>query len=491
MKILFNGSVFAAGIFNFFLSASLKKTGGCLPKRTLLTILLISAAVSAGFTQESNIEAIMTEITQHLARRDYISVLSLFDAMEAESPEISILRASILNAAGRPAEARAIANAIIAADSSNTDALMILADAAALENKDRDRRTYLERVISINPNHTRALNDMANINLGNQNLLIAANYFDRALSSDPDNGDALLGRAMVYRYSREPANAERLLNRAVNLYPAWAGPFQERARLYRSYGFYNDALEDFGTALAIEPENYWVLVDYGQTLMEMSRPEEALSLLERAIIISPNDFLAYAYSSAIRDEMGDYAGAERDYLTLARLKPDYYFAYEAVGIIRMRNRQWAGARDAFLEAYKYAPREYNRDLKLVGDEMYSYAILAALNWMRAGRQTDPKTFLAQVLRTAPLNTVDYYILRLLHDLSGDDNAVRQVDAERNIYAKARGLYYIASYFDIRGSRTLADRYHLMVQDLDAAGLLEWRLNEIILTERGLSVRNAK
>ena len=454
----------------------------CLPAVWSQENDLVDSQELAVESEESPLQAILTEISEWLIRRDYASALELFNTLPPEyanTAEIRLMRASIFNAAGRPADARQIANAIIAADSRNTDALMVLADAASLENKERDRRTFLERVIGIDPHHTRALNDLANINLRNQNLRVAAGYFDRALAAEPDNGEALVGRATVHRYSRESRNAERLLNRAISLYPDWARPLQERARLYKGSGFYGDALEDFQSALNLEPDNYWILVDFGQILMEMNRGQEALEHLNRAISVAPNIFMAYVYSAAIKDELGDYPGAERDYITLARLRPDYYFAFEALGVIRMRNKQWALARDAFLEAYRQAPREY------------SYALLAAINWMRAGRQTDPRQFLAQVMRTAPRDTLEFAMLRLFHDLSGDSNVTVLVENERNVNTKSRMLFYLASYYDIRGSRTLADRYYLMVQELNAYMSLEWRLNEIMLTERGINLRDTR
>jgi len=220
-------------------------------------------------------------------------------------------------------------------------------------------------------------------------------------------------------------------------------------------------------------------VDYGQLLTEINRKEQALEKFNHAITVAPDIFMAYVYSAAIKDEFGDYAGAERDYTVLARLKPDYYFAFEALGVIRMRNKQWASARDAFLEAYKQAPREFN------------YALLAAVNWMRAGRQTDPRQFLAQVLRTAPADSLTQAMLRLYHDLRGDENIAVRIENEKNIYTKSQMLFFLASYYDIRGSRTLAERYYFMVQEIDAAGTLEWRLNEMILTERGINLRSGQ
>jgi tetratricopeptide (TPR) repeat protein len=443
--------------------------------------------------QESQIEAepddalniknaILDEAVQYLIRRDFPSALKLFDTLppeEATRTPIRIMHASILNSAGRTADARRIANDILASDSRNTDALMILADAAAIDGRDRERRTFLDRVIGIDANHVRALNDLGNINLRNRNLRIAASYFDRALAAEPDNGDALIGRATVHRYNREARSAERLLNRVITLYPNWAAPLHEKARLYRGSDLFADALENLNTALQLEPDNYWMHVDRGLILMDINRRQEALESFNRAIEIDSGIFLAYVYSAGIKDDMGDFAGAEHDYLILTRLRPDYYFAFEALGVIRMRNKQWAAARDAFLDAYRQAPREYR------------YAILAAINWMRAGRQTDPRQFLAQVLRTAPRDSLDHAMLRLLHDLNGDANVVIMVEREQNTYTKSRMLFYLASYYDIRGNRTTADRFYLMVEELEVFASVEWRLNEIVLEERGIGLRRSQ
>jgi tetratricopeptide (TPR) repeat protein len=445
-----------------------------------LLLLLFLGLSPLVFCQENTAENILTQAAEKLARREYTQALELFDTLPpefAQNSEIRILRAGIYNSAGKPADARKIANEIIGSDKNNVGALMILADAAMLENKERERRQFLENVLKIDTKHARALIDLANINLKNQNLRVAGNYFDRALAAEPNNGEALVGRASVHRYSRELKKAEALLNRAVRLYPDWARPFQERARIYKSAGFNADALEDFAAAIKLEPDNYWVLVDYGNLLMETNQKKEALEFLNRAIKISPSSFIAYVYSAAIKDELGDYEGALKDYTALSKLKPDYYFAFEAIGVIRMRNKQWALARDAFLDAYKQAPKEFN------------YAILATINWMRAGKQTDPKQFLAQVIKTAPRDSLDRAMLSLFHDLKGDVDVGIKVESEKNIYEKTKHLYYLASYHDIRGNKLIADKYFLMAQELNAVGSLEWRLNGIMLTDRGINVKD--
>jgi tetratricopeptide (TPR) repeat protein len=460
---------------NMFLSL----IGSGLKPQKFLFFLLILLITPAIYAQNSDIEFILSEAAAKLQNREFTPALELFNRLkpeDAQNTSILLMRASILNAAGRPAEARQIANGILAKEADNTDALMIIADAAAREGKDRERRTTLERVIRINPTHARALTDLGNISLGNRNLRVAASYFDRVLAVEPDNGEALVSRATVHRFSREPRRAEQLLDRAVAAYPQWARPLQERARLYKSSGFLNDALEDLDAAKRLEPDNYWISVDRGLVLMDMNRKPDALEEFNRATEIDPNAFMAYVYTAGLKDELGDYEGAERDYVKLGRLRPEYYFAFEGLGLLKMKNKQWAQARDAFLEAYKQAPREY------------SYALLASVNWMRAGRQTDPKQFLAQVLRTAPRDSVEYAMLRLYHDLSGDLDVAVKVENEKNIYKKAQMLFYLASYYDIKGNTNLANRYYVMMQELNAMGIVEWRLNEWILEERKLGIR---
>jgi len=453
---------------------------GFLPLAFLL--FLFSGLTPQLFGQGNDLETVLNEVAGRLEQRDYTSALELFNRLppeEAEKTEIRLMRASIYNSAGKTADAKRIANAVIATESKNTEAIMVLADAAAIDGKERDRRTALEKVISINPKHARALNDLGNLALGNRNLHVAAGYFDKALAAEPDNGEALVGRAVVHRYRKERKESENLLNRAINLYPQWARPLQERSRLYRGHGFLKDALADITEARKLEADNYWIIVDQGLILMDMSRKDEALVNFNRAIEVDPSVFIAYVYSAGIKDETGDYSGAERDYTVLAKLRPDYYFAFEGLGVIKMRNKKWAEARDAFLDAYKQAPKEY------------TYALLAALNWMRAGKQTDPKQFLAQVLKTAPRDTLDYSMLKLFHDLAGDSDVVIKVENEVNLYTKSRMLFYLASFYDVRGNRTLADRYYLMGQDMKAPPTIEWRLNEIMLAERGLGLRIEK
>jgi len=440
----------------------------------LLLVLGFGVAVWAVGQTAGSTQAILTEVSRLVARREYTAALDLFDKLDksaSQTAEIQLLRASVLNSAGRPADARAIATGISSRNPNNIDALLVLAASAAIEGKDREQRTTLEKVIKLDPKNIKALSDLGYIALRAQSLRTAAGHFDKALALDGNYREALVGRAIVYRYANNPRRSEQLLSKAIQLNPQWAEPLNERARLYKGAGFPEDALKDLDAAKKLEPNNYWVSVDRAATLIELNRKPEALKELDHAIALSPNTFLAYIYRAGIKDESGDYQGAEQDYAVLIRLKPDYYFAAEGLGIIKMRNKQYVEARDAFLAAYKQAPKEHH------------YALLAAINWMRAGRLTDPKQFLAQVLRTVPRDTPDWYLLRLYHDLAGDSDVADKANKEQNLDTKSKMLFYIAHYYDIRGNKTLANNYFSMVKEMNRRGTIEWKINEVLNDEQ--------
>jgi hypothetical protein len=88
--------------------------------------------------------------------------------------------------------------------------------------------------------------------------------------------------------------------------------------------------------------------------------------------------------------------------------------------------------------------------------------------------------------------IDYHMMRLYYDLSGrvyagENSMLTMVDQEKNPDARARMVFYLAFYYDIRGAKILADKYFLQFKELDRRAIPEWRLNEWILEERNLQV----
>ena len=456
---------------------SVKIFGGIL--FPLIFLLWGSFPLPAQTTEETDF--VLGRITDLLSAAKYNEAVALFDTIappDRDSSRIRLLKASVLSSAGKYAEARALADAVSKAEPKNTEAFFVLAAIEGVQGRDRQQRTALEQIIKIEPDNVEALVALGSINLRMRNLKAAAANFHRVLNIDGENAVALLGLARTFRTNQEYEAAEPLLNRAVELYPGMADARSERARFYRGRGRLREALADLDVAKKLSPNDYWVAVDRGNILLDLNRKSEALDEFNRAIGIGPGEFLAYVYSSGLKDDLGDLDGAERDYAVLAKLRPDYYYALEGLGLHKMRNKQWAEAREIFNEAYRRAPEEH------------LYALLAVIGWMRAGDLAGPRQFLSQAQAKVKRDTLEWYMFRLYYDLTvrnyvGENDMVLRLDQEKDQDLKARMMFYLAQYYDIRGMTASANRYYLMVSDMDRRAVPEWRLNEWITIDRSL------
>jgi tetratricopeptide (TPR) repeat protein len=436
--------------------------------------LLASCAGAPAPAPKNDAPSFMERLAAALGRGDYDGALSLFDALpaaEAESGWNRRLKASVFISAGRLPQARESVNAALARDAADLDAQFILSTVEGAEGKAREQRRLLDAIVKADPTHVAALDALGYLSISGKNLKGAEGFFDRALAVDARDLDALVGRASVYRKRKNPEAAVRLLTQAIEFHPRDAEPLAERGRVYRETGNLSFALDDFEKAETLDAGNYWLVYDKARALLDMSRKREALAEFERAAKINPRNFIAYAYSAGIRDELGDYARARADYEALAALKPDYYFAHEMLGVYFMKDKLYLKARDAFKKAFDAAPEEYD------------YALLAMINGVRGGQHAAQfKPFLEGVMRKLDRAKLDYYLVRLFYDFSGDADVARRVAAEKNPRLKALGLFYLASYFELGGNGGLAGTYYAEFGAIGRKDLIEWRIYDWMIAD---------
>jgi adenylate cyclase len=122
----------------------------------------------------------------------------------------------------------------------------------------------------------------------------ARRLFERALATDPNTTQALIGLAFVLqgRSDRPVADrerADRLLRRALDLAPNRASAHFVLGLVRRSKGRLQDAVDALETALALDPYYARAYFELGVTLMVLGRPEEAISPALRALDLNPRD----------------------------------------------------------------------------------------------------------------------------------------------------------------------------------------------------------
>ena len=99
----------------------------------LIIIFLLMPAMqitadTAGDCEDA--QKILTEVSTLMEKREYAAALGLFDGLNetiSQTPDLQLLKASLLNSAGRPGDARAIASGILNRQPDNIEAIFVLA----------------------------------------------------------------------------------------------------------------------------------------------------------------------------------------------------------------------------------------------------------------------------------------------------------------------------------------------------------------------------
>ncbi len=411
---------------------------------------------------------VVKEAALALKKGDPRGALAAFQKLpgqEAADPDMVLIQSAILVSSGHPDDAKALISPCLERNPDDADLLYALASAEGARGDGKARDAALEATLKANPKHSDALTDLGDQALRKKIYKRALSYYDQALATDAWNQRAIIGKVRVLSLTGQTAETERLLDSSIDHYPGWAEPLIERGCLLRDAGKTGVALKDFDAAIALE-DGYWNRLERGKALMDAGRVRDALSDFEAAVSINDRHFLAWVYIAGLREMTEDWEGAEEANRRIIALNPDYYFAYESLGTLSIKNGRWAEAKDAFLQAYRRG-----------GTQHSDYALLAALAWARAEGPRAPRTFLELALKAVPRESLEWYVLRLYYDQAGDTNVAVIIDKEKNKDTRARMLYYLAEFYTIRGKDSLALRYHQQVQALGRKGMLEWRLNE--------------
>ena len=126
--------------------------------------------------------------------------------------------------------------------------------------------------------------------------------FDSALRLDPDNVEAMIGKAKClsndvnFGWSvsviEDKKQATNLIDRALSKSPGNAGAHWVKATLLL-LGHAEEALVEYDAALEIDPNLQFAYASKGLALMLSGRAREALPIVQLALRISPKDPFAY------------------------------------------------------------------------------------------------------------------------------------------------------------------------------------------------------
>jgi tetratricopeptide (TPR) repeat protein len=232
-------------------------------------------------------------------------------ALDALQPLALTELAELVHADGRVQEALELSQRALEFDQNLVPALLARANALRAMGRYGDAVAPLERATEVEPDDawSQAVLGDTLLALGHAHRALA--HLDNALELEPGHVFALATKGQALRLQRNLNEAIVHLREAIERAgesDATGWIHTELGEALRLSNRYAEALDEFGQALKLDPNNPWALAGYGSVLQSVQRYPEALELLDRALGLARTRF-ALVTKAIVLIDIGRYREA--------------------------------------------------------------------------------------------------------------------------------------------------------------------------------------
>ena len=202
-----------------------------------------------------------------------------------------------------------------------------------------------------------------------ESITSARNYFERALTLDPQNAQAMVGlayarlRASVYGWSTaaedKPAAQMDLLTKAIAINPGYPFAYYVKSGVLWLSKEYPEALSAAETEVALDPNSAYGYAAIGRVEGLLGRCEQSIAHIKQAFALSPRDPLSgfwYGYLGLAEFCRGRVDAAIEQFKRAVSLGYPTYFAYSMLAGAEAAKGNDAGAKLALAEARRLNPQ---------------------------------------------------------------------------------------------------------------------------------------
>jgi serine/threonine protein kinase/Flp pilus assembly protein TadD len=317
----------------------LRRTGKFLRRHPLAAVTvaaLVVVAVLVGWvwtaSSRQSHEAAMrafADARYYQSQGEYESGLEQVESALERAPELAearLLRARLLMELRRHDEAVVEARGMLEADPDDWTGHLILALAdktsesslRVLESSVDEHMAEVERLApeTADGYHLRALAE-------EENAAAAIELLDRALAIDPAHSGALAERSRRHAKRKDFESALRDAERLVAVRPRSAQGHRMAGRIRVEQHDTERALERFGEALRIDPDDPITLNERARLYRGLGRHDEAMTDINRAIELDPDYPRSYYERAELNGALEQLENVLADLRQAVELNPDY------------------------------------------------------------------------------------------------------------------------------------------------------------------------
>ncbi|HAK68918.1 MAG TPA: hypothetical protein DEO40_05320 [Treponema sp.] len=383
----------------------------------------------------------------------------------ADDTDLLVIKASLLVSTGSYNDAKKICTSLLSKDDKDTEVLSLAATIAKAQRNTSEWNKYIKALIAIDPYNTDANIALAQQQFSKKAYKQSRLYYQKALVRDANNMDALFGVGQTSYYLEDDNKAEATFKKILEIDPDYAPAYSYLGKLAAAHEEYKTASNYALEAVVRDDKNYDYIMDYGMYERNMGHYTNAEQAWTTAISLEPDYFLAYAYRAGLYDEQDMFSDALNDYMMVIKTNPDYYYAYESIGILALHEQQWKKAREAFTKCYEQNSKNI------------SYPLMITYCYYMEGDKLNAKKFSDSVLRKLDRSTIDYAMLRVYHDLAGEMPLAQKISALQNTNQKGKMYFYLGLLYDMIGGKEASNKYFMEVVKLNSPMFFEYRIAE--------------
>ena len=182
-----------------------------------------------------------------------------------------------------------------------------------------------------------------NIKIGEGDRASALNYFNTAIGLDSTFDIAFSARAALEKDNHQLPAALADYNRAIALKPNKATNYNLRGWTYFQIGDTAAAIRDYYKALEVDPKFSEASNNLGWAYLQQGHDSLAIACFDRASASDPKSLKPRFNRAAVYINAGKPDKALREYNEIIRLAPTDSIAWYNRGIVRLQNKDTAGA----------------------------------------------------------------------------------------------------------------------------------------------------
>jgi tetratricopeptide (TPR) repeat protein len=164
-----------------------------------------------------------------------------------------------------------------------TNSILDEANRLFLAGKLREAITYYDKILNENPQHVSSLNNKGYALSKLKDFDNAIKCYDAALQISPDDLSLLVNKISAFRKQEKYDDALSICNSILDNNSKYNIALYHKERISFSMEHYDESIECCNGILEDYPDNADVLFDKSCSFVMLSKNEEALDLLERAI----------------------------------------------------------------------------------------------------------------------------------------------------------------------------------------------------------------